>query len=62
MEKNKLPKTEIYAGGIGTKINRTYDTNRYIVNMMDPEFELKYIPLKNLNEIENPEDFLNLRV
>lgn len=57
MEKNKLPKTEIYTGGIGTKINRVYDTNRYIVNMVDPEFELRNIPLHDLIEIENPEDF-----
>ena len=57
MEKNKLPKTEIYTGGIGTKINRVYDTNCYIVNMVDPEFELRNIPLHDLNEIENPEDF-----
>jgi len=57
MMKNKLPKTEIYTGGIGTKINKTYDTNRYIVNMVDPAFELRHIPLHSLSEIENPEEF-----
>lgn len=57
MIKNKLPKTEIYTGGIGTKINRTYDTNRYIVNMVDPEFELRNIPFYSLSEVENPGDF-----
>lgn len=57
MVKNKLPKTKIYTGGIGTKINKTYDTNRYLVNMVEPEFELRDIPLHGLNEIENSEDF-----
>lgn len=57
MIKNRLPKTGIYTGGIGTKINKTYDTNRYIVNMVDPEFMLRNIPLRSLSEIENIEDF-----
>ena len=57
MQKNKLTVTDIYTGGIGTKINRLYDTNRYLVNMIDSEFQLKSIPFKNLNEIENTEDF-----
>ncbi len=57
MERNKLTATDIYTGGIGTKINRLYDKNRYLVNVMDPEFQLKSIPIKNLGEVENPEDF-----
>ena len=57
MQKNKLTVADIFTGGIGTKINRLYDTNRYLVNMMDSEFQLKSIPFKNLNEIENTEDF-----
>lgn len=57
MERNKLTRTDIYTGGIGTKINRLYDTNRYLVNMMDTEFQLKSIPYKNLNDVENPEEF-----
>jgi Cft2 family RNA processing exonuclease len=59
MQKNKLTAADIFTGGIGTKINRLYDTNRYLVNMMDSEFQLKSIPFKNLNEIENTEDFFN---
>jgi cleavage and polyadenylation specificity factor subunit 3 len=59
MQKNKLTVVDIFTGGIGTKINRLYDTNRYLVNMMDSEFQLKSIPFKNLNEIENTEDFFN---
>jgi len=57
MERNKLTRTDIYTCGIGIKINKLYDTNRYLINMVDPEFQLKSIPIKNLNEVENPEDF-----
>jgi cleavage and polyadenylation specificity factor subunit 3 len=55
--KGKLPNADIYTGGIGVKINRVYDYNRYVVNMNDPEFELNKIPQKNLYEIEDPNDF-----
>ena len=57
MQKSKLTTADIYTGGIGTKINKLYDTNRYITNMVDHDFEMSSIPFKNLNEIENPEDF-----
>jgi Cft2 family RNA processing exonuclease len=57
MERNKLTRTEIYTGGIGTKINKLYDTNRYLVNMVDTDFLLRTIPIKNINQIEKPEDF-----
>ncbi len=57
MENNRLVPTDIYSGGVGTKINGLYDTNRYLVNVADPEFLLKSIPIKNFNDIENPEEF-----
>jgi Cft2 family RNA processing exonuclease len=57
MLKDKLIQTDIYTGGIGPKISRIYDYNRYTVNMIDKEFELKNIPQKNLYEITNYEDF-----
>lgn len=57
MERNKLARTEIYSGGIGTKINKLYDANRYLVNMVDTDFLLRSIPIKNINHIEKPEDF-----
>ncbi len=57
MLKRKLVQTEIYTGGIGNKINRVYDYNRYVVNMIDPEFELLQIPTKNLYEATSNEDF-----
>ncbi len=55
--KGKLVNADIYTGGLGTKINRAYDYNRYVVNMNDPEFELSSIPQKNLYEVEDPNYF-----
>lgn len=57
MQKGTLIQTKIYTGGIGPKISRVYDYNRYAVNMIDKEFELRNIPQKNLYEITNFEDF-----
>lgn len=57
MQKGSLTQTDIYTGGIGPKISRVYDYNRYSVNMTDNEFELKNIPQKNLYEITNNDDF-----
>jgi Cft2 family RNA processing exonuclease len=57
MERNKLTKTEIYSGGIGTKINKLYDSSRYLVNMVDTDFLLRSIPINNINQVEKPEDF-----
>jgi cleavage and polyadenylation specificity factor subunit 3 len=53
----KLVNTDIYTGGIGIKISRVYDYNRYVVNMKNPEFELSSIPQKNLYEVKNEDDF-----
>ncbi len=57
MLKRKLTQTDIYTGGIGNKINRAYDYNRYVVNMIDPEFEINSIPTKNIYKIKSAEDF-----
>jgi cleavage and polyadenylation specificity factor subunit 3 len=57
MQKGTLTQTDIYTGGIGPKISRVYDYNRYAVNMIDKEFELMNIPQKNLYEITNYEEF-----
>ncbi len=55
--KGKMANADIYTGGLGAKINGIYDYNRYVVNMNDPEFELSFIPQKNLYEIEDPDYF-----
>jgi cleavage and polyadenylation specificity factor subunit 3 len=55
--KGKIANTDIYTGGLGTKINKVYDYNRFVVNMKDPEFELSSIPQKNFYNVEDPGDF-----
>jgi Cft2 family RNA processing exonuclease len=57
MNTGTLTQTDIYTGGIGPKISRVYDYNRYSANMIDEEFELKNVPQKNLYEITNYEEF-----
>ncbi len=57
MENGALSKTDIYTGGIASKISRVYDYNRYVVNQIDPEIELKSIVKKDLYEVENPDAF-----
>jgi Cft2 family RNA processing exonuclease len=56
MLKKKLPVIDIYTAGLSRKINRVYDYNRYVVNMCDPEFELKNIPQKNYYELKSIEE------
>ncbi len=57
MLKRKLTYVDIYTGGLGTKINRAYDYNRFTVSRVDEEFELNAIPQKDYYEISNPEEF-----
>jgi len=57
MGKRKLTTVDIYTGGIGIKINRTYDYNRFVVDRIDREFEINSIPQKDYYKITNPEDF-----
>ena len=60
MQKRKLTTVDIFTGGIGTKINRIYDYNRFVVDRVDKEFELNSIPQKDYYEITNPEDFFKV--
>jgi len=57
MIKRKFTTVDIYTGGLGTKINRAYDYNRFVVNRVDSEFELNTIPQKDYYEISNTEEF-----
>ena len=57
MQKRKLTTVDLYTGGLGTKINRAYDYNRFVVNRVEDEFELNSIPQKDYYEISNPEEF-----
>ena len=53
MQKNKITKVDIYTGGIGNKINRIYDYNRYVVNINEKELILHDIPQKDLKELQD---------
>jgi Cft2 family RNA processing exonuclease len=53
MQRNKITSVDIYTGGIGNKINRIYDYNRYVVNRNEKELVLSDIPQKNLNELKD---------
>ncbi|MDR3628376.1 MAG: MBL fold metallo-hydrolase [Ignavibacteriaceae bacterium] len=57
MNKNKIIQTDIYTGGLADKISRVYDYNRYVVNRIDPEFEISDIPKEDLYEVDNVERF-----
>ncbi|MBK7631781.1 MAG: MBL fold metallo-hydrolase [Ignavibacteriales bacterium] len=57
MQKHKLTTVDIYTGGLGTKINRAYDYNRFTVRRVNEDFELNSIPQKDYYEIFNPEEF-----
>lgn len=57
MEKRKLTSVDIYIGGLGTKINRAYDYNRFVVDRLDSEFEINTILQKDYFEVSNPEEF-----
>lgn len=57
MQKRKLTTVDVYTGGLGTKINRAYDYNRFVTNRVDEEFELISIPQKDYYEISSPEEF-----
>ncbi|MCU0415184.1 MAG: MBL fold metallo-hydrolase [Ignavibacteriaceae bacterium] len=56
MQRNKITGVDIYTGGIGNKINRIYDYNRYVVNRNETELMLSDIPQKNLNELNDFDD------
>jgi cleavage and polyadenylation specificity factor subunit 3 len=56
MKENKITKVDIYTGGIGSKINRAYDYNRYVVNRNLKDIVLHEIPQKNLYEVQDPDE------
>ena len=53
MQNNKITNVDIYTGGIGKKINRVYDYNRFVVKRNEQELVLHDIPYKDLNREEN---------
>lgn len=57
MKRGKIAEVDIFTGGIGTKINRVYDYSRYVVNNIDPEFEVSTIPQKDIFSVKDPKEF-----
>jgi cleavage and polyadenylation specificity factor subunit 3 len=53
MKKNNITNVDIYAGGIGHKINRIYDYNRFVINRNEKELVLHDILQKDLKELKD---------
>ncbi|MBU0560531.1 MAG: MBL fold metallo-hydrolase [Bacteroidetes bacterium] len=58
MQKCKLVETTIYTGGIGRRISRIYDTNKYLVKRNYENLNLHDIPQENYLEIEDLSHFI----
>lgn len=56
MQQNKITRVDIYTGGIGKKINRVCDYNRFVLNRNQREIVLHDIPQKDLHELKNPDE------
>ncbi len=56
MQKNKIAAVDIYTGGLGNKINRIYDYNRYVTNRNEKELTLHDIPQKELSGVTDYDD------
>jgi len=59
MQRNKITSVDIYTGGIGNKINRIYDYNRYVVNRNEKEFMISDIPQRNINDLKDHDELFN---
>ncbi len=53
MISNKIPRVDIYTGGIGTKLNRIYDYNRYVVKYKNTNLVLHEIPQNDINSVND---------
>ena len=62
MVSKKIVQTDIYTGGLADKISRVYDYNRFVVNMIDADFEISNIPQKVSYDVELPEKFFKILV
>jgi Cft2 family RNA processing exonuclease len=57
MKKNKVTGVDIYTGGIGKKINRAYDYNRFVINYNHSEIVLHDSPQKDIRDVTNFDEF-----
>lgn len=53
MQRGKLTEVPVLTGGIGNKISRVYDVNRFKVNYMNTDFELGSVDTENYFEIND---------
>ena len=60
MQRNKITSVDIYTGGIGNKINRVYDYNRYVVNLNQKELLLSEIPQKSLHDLKDFDELFKI--
>ena len=58
LQKNKITPVDIYTGGIGIKINRIYDYNRFVVLRKEKELVLHDVPHIDLNKEESLQKLL----
>ncbi len=56
MQSGKLSTADIYTGGLGKKLCRVYDKNRYVVPYNETELLFSDIPQKDLYEVEQMEE------
>lgn len=57
MKKNKITSVDIYTGGIGKKISRAYDYNRFVINYNQTEIVLHDSPQKDIRDVTNYDEF-----
>ena len=57
MKKNKVTGVDIYTGGIGKKISRAYDYNRFVVNYNQNDLVLHDSPQKDIRDVTNYDEF-----
>jgi len=57
MKKDKVAGVDIFTGGIGKKISRTYDYNRFVVNYNQSEIVLHDSPQKDIRDVTNYDEF-----
>ena len=57
MKKNNVTSVDIYTGGIGKKINRIYDYNRFVANYNQSELVLHVSPQKDIRDVNNFDEF-----
>jgi Cft2 family RNA processing exonuclease len=57
MKKTKVTSVDIYTGGIGKKVTRAYDYNRFVVNYNQSELVLHDFPQKDIRDVNNFDEF-----